>query len=71
MGTETRLKITRIANDIVIIKKMPKESRFFILAGDSIIISTSNLVLLMNYLVKNGYIHPSAIEGIIEEYNTV
>ena len=71
LATSTKLEITRIADDVVIIKKTPSESRFFILAGDSIIISMSNLTLLLNYLVKNKYIHPSALTGIVEEYHTL
>jgi len=67
---QEKLDILRLAGgNTLVIKKSPSSS-FFITTKDSVIIGTDGFVFLLNFLVKNGFIHQSILEGILEEANT-
>lgn len=64
------LKIIPLAGSDTLVIRKEKDSRFFITTSDSIVISRDALVMLLNFLVKNEYIHAKTLEGILEEVNT-
>lgn len=67
---QEKLDILRLAGgNTLVIKKSPSSS-FFITTKDSVIIGTDGFIFLLNFLVKNGFIHQSILEGILEEANT-
>ncbi len=67
---QEKLDILRLAGgNTLVIKKSPS-SNFFITTKDSVIIGTDGFIFLLNFLVKNDFIHESILEGILEEANT-
>jgi len=70
MTDEERLHILSLAGSNTYVIRKSEDSRFFITTPDTIIIGKDGLVFLMNFLVKNGFISPKVLEGILEEVNT-
>ncbi len=70
MTGEEKLSVLSLAGSDTYVIKKSKTSRFFITTPDTIIIGKDGLVFLMNFLVKNGFINPKVLEGILEEVNT-
>ena len=67
---QEKLDILRLAGgNTLVIKKSPTSS-FFITTEDSIIIGLDGLTFLLNFLVKNDFVHQGVLEGILEEANT-
>jgi len=64
------LKIIPLAGSDTLVIRKEKNSRFFITTSDSIVIGREALVMLINFLVKNEFIHVKTLEGILEEANT-
>lgn len=55
-------------SDTVVIRKYDDVT--FLTTSDSIVISVSLLVRIVNFLVRNNIISHKLIEGILEEFNT-
>jgi hypothetical protein len=60
------MDITKI-RDMIIIKQRGNE--LFISSSNSLIISTSALAYLLSFLVKNGFISPKLLIGVLEDYS--
>ena len=67
---QEKLDILRLAGSNTLVLKKTPDTRFFITTQDSIIISIDNIIFLIDFLVKNEFIHPAVLEGILEEVNT-
>lgn len=65
-----KLSVLSLAGSDTLVIKKSENSRFFITTQDSFVIGRDNLVFLINFLVKHGFIHPGVLEGILEEVNT-
>ncbi len=70
MSGDEKLTILSLAGSDTYVIRKSDSSRLFITTPDTIIIGKDGLVFLMNFLVKNGFIHPKVLEGILEELNT-
>lgn len=65
MCSMTELEILKIKNLNALVIRT-KRGRFFTTSPNSIIISIPNLVILLNSLVKFGYISEKVLEGILD-----
>lgn len=65
-----KLSVLSLAGSDTLVVRKPENSRFFITTQDSFIIGRDNFIFLLNFLVKNEFIHPEVLEGILEEANT-
>jgi hypothetical protein len=70
MSNEEKLSVLSLMGSDTYVIRKSKTSRFFITTPDTIIIGKDGLVFLMNFLVKNGFIHYKVLEGILEEVHT-
>lgn len=67
---QENLKILALAGTDTLVIRKDDGSKFFITTADSIIISRDAFVMLLNFLVKNKFINPKVLIGILEETNT-
>jgi len=65
-----KLSVLSLAGSNTLVIKKSESSRFFITTQDSFIIGEDNFIFLLNFLIKNDFIHPAVLEGILEEVNT-
>lgn len=62
-----KLRISRIGDNISI--KKDKDNDFFYSDGPTIfIISLSNLLVLLKFLLYKGLVSPKVLEGVLSEY---
>ena len=66
-STEISIKLLPHTDTLVITQDGGK---VFIGTPESIVISRSVFITLLNYMVKNGIISTKTIHGILEEYHT-
>jgi hypothetical protein len=66
-----KLSILLLKGTNTIVVRKNQNSNIFISTPDSIIITKDNLVMLINFMVKQGILSPKVIQGILEEVNTV
>ncbi len=70
MNYQPRVQVSKIKNigNALVIKKLGEDNSFFLTSPDSIIITTQDFSALLCYLVRNRFISPKILEGILEDY---
>jgi len=66
----SKITVSIIPQLLTLVIKQTDGKDFFIATSDSIIISVQSLAFLISFLLKNNFISPRLLEGILEEYNT-
>jgi hypothetical protein len=69
MSDEKLSVIFLSGTDTFVIKKT-SETKMFITTPDSFIIGKDGFIFLIDFMVKNKFISPKTLEGILEEINT-
>jgi len=64
----TKLTVTSIKHMNSIVIKQVDGKDFFISAPDAIVISIPSLANIIHFVVKNGYMSPKVLEGILEDF---
>lgn len=65
-----KLRVTKLPNmNIIVIKQ--SGGNFFVATKDSIVIDIFGLTSILKFLLFSRMISPRALEGILEEYNSV
>lgn len=70
MSDKGKVVVLRLDGLDTLVIKQDMDTRFFITTKDSIIISERNLILILNYMITNGYMSPKLIQGMLEELYT-
>lgn len=65
----TRLKITKLPNNIFVMKQLDGND-YFIASNSTLVISQRNLTNILNFLVCNNLLDHHILEGILEEHNS-
>ena len=65
-----KLSVLTLGGSNTLVIRKSEGSRFFITTSDSIIISKEGFIIMLNFLVTNGFIHQNTLRGILEQVNT-
>lgn len=67
---EDKISVLALGGSNTLVIRKGDDSRFFITTPDSIIIGKDRFIILLNFLVTNGFIHQKTLRGILEQANT-
>ena len=65
-----KLSVLTLGGSNTLVIRKSSGSRFFITTPDSIIIGKDGFIIMLNFLVTNGFIHQNTLRGILEQANT-